>query len=171
MEGPELPGVFPLDTMGDSFAVHHYLEERQPESAAIIGAGYIGLEMADALVHRGIHATLASRTETILPTVDPDFGRRVEAEMRRHGVDVCNRVEVRSIRREGNKLIVAGNQSFPTGADLVRVAVGVQPNSELGVAAGISSGVKGALTVNRRMEPTCAMFMPRAIASKPGIDY
>jgi NADPH-dependent 2,4-dienoyl-CoA reductase/sulfur reductase-like enzyme len=152
MEGLELPGVFPLHTMGDSFAVRHYLEERQPKSAAIIGAGYIGLEMADALVHRGIHVTLASRTETILPTVDPDFGRRVEMEMQRHGVDVCNRVEVRSIRHEGNKLIVAGTQSFLASVDLVLVAVGVQPNSELGVAAGIPAGVKGALKVNRRME-------------------
>ena len=52
--------------------------------------------------------------------------QRVEAEMQRHGVDVCNRVEVRSIRHEGNKLIVAGTQSFLVGVDLVLAAVGVQ---------------------------------------------
>jgi pyruvate/2-oxoglutarate dehydrogenase complex dihydrolipoamide dehydrogenase (E3) component len=53
IEGFDLPGVFPLHTMDDSFTVQRFLEERQPKSAIIIGAGYIGLEMADALTHRG----------------------------------------------------------------------------------------------------------------------
>jgi NADPH-dependent 2,4-dienoyl-CoA reductase/sulfur reductase-like enzyme len=152
MEGIDLPGVFPLHTMADSFALHHFLEERQPKSAAIIGAGYIGLEMADALTHRGIHVIIASRTKTILPTVDSELGRRVEAEMHRNGVTVCNQVEVSSIRPDGNELIVVASQNFLATVDLVLVAVGVQPNSELGIAAGMGTGTKGALEVNRRME-------------------
>jgi pyruvate/2-oxoglutarate dehydrogenase complex dihydrolipoamide dehydrogenase (E3) component len=67
--------------MDDSFAVHRFLEEHQPKSAVIVGAGYIGLEMADALTHRGIHVTVASRTESVLATLDSSFGRRVEAEL------------------------------------------------------------------------------------------
>jgi NADPH-dependent 2,4-dienoyl-CoA reductase/sulfur reductase-like enzyme len=85
IEGFHLPGVFPLH----SFAVHRFLEERQPKSAVIVDAGYIGLEMADAVVHRGIHVTLASRTEAILGTVDTAFGKLVEAELQKHGVDVA----------------------------------------------------------------------------------
>ena len=54
IDGFHLPGVFPLHTMEDSFAVHRFLEERRPKSVIIVGAGYIGLEMADALTHRGI---------------------------------------------------------------------------------------------------------------------
>jgi pyruvate/2-oxoglutarate dehydrogenase complex dihydrolipoamide dehydrogenase (E3) component len=81
IEGFDLPGVFPLHTMDDSFAVHRFLEERQPKSIVIVGAGYIGLEMADALVHRGIHITVPSRTEAILATVDTVFGMLVEAEL------------------------------------------------------------------------------------------
>lgn len=152
MEGLDLPGVFPLHTMEHSFAVHQFLEERQPKSAVIVGAGYIGLEMADALTHRGIHVTLASRAESILPTVDPTFGRRVEAEMQKHGVEVCNRVEVNSIRSSDCQLTVSGTSGFEATADFVLVAVGVRPNSELGTAAGIATGVKGALQINRRME-------------------
>jgi NADPH-dependent 2,4-dienoyl-CoA reductase/sulfur reductase-like enzyme len=152
MEGLDLPGVFPLHTMEDSFAVHRFLEERQPKSAVIVGAGYIGLEMADALTHRGINVTLASRTDTILPTVDPALGRRVETEMQKHDVEVCNRVEVSSIRFSDGQLTVSGTSGFEATGALVLVAVGVRPNSELGTAAGIGTGAKGALQVTRCME-------------------
>jgi len=152
MEGINLPGVFPLHTMGDSFAVHRFLEEHKPNSAIIVGAGYIGLEMADALVHRGLQVTLASRTPAVLATVDPAYGRHVEVELREHGVEVWNQVEVGSIQAVGNQLAVSGTQSFTKTADFVLVAVGVQPNGELGTEAGITTGAKGALCVNRRME-------------------
>ena len=156
IEGLDLPGVFPLHTMEDSFAFHRFLEQREPRSAIIVGAGYIGLEMADALVHRGLRVTLASRTETVLATVDSSLGKRVETELRDHRVEVCNRVEVRSIGRDGDCLVVAGSQDFLATADLVLVAVGVQPNSELGATAGIATGIKGALSVNRFMQTNVA---------------
>ena len=152
IEGFHLPGVFPLYTMDDSFAVRRFLEERQPKSAVIVGAGYIGLEMADALAHRGIHVTLASRTESILATVDTVFGKLVEAELQRHGVDVWNQVEVTSIQTVADQLAVSGTHGFSKTADFVLVAVGVQPNSELGANAGVTVGARGALRVTRRME-------------------
>lgn len=152
IEGFDLAGVFPLHTMEDSFAIHRFLEERQPKSAVIVGAGYIGLEMADALTHRGIRVTIASRTERILATVDPSLGEHVEAEMRKHGVEAFNRVEISSIVSSGEQLTVLGTSDFAATADLVLVAVGVRPNSELGIAAGITTGAKGALQVSRHME-------------------
>jgi NADPH-dependent 2,4-dienoyl-CoA reductase/sulfur reductase-like enzyme len=156
IEGFHLPGVFPLQTMGDSFAVKQFLEERQPRSAVIVGAGYIGLEMADALTHRGMQVTIASRTEAVLATVDTVYGSLVEAELQKHGVDVRNRAEVTLIQAVANRLLVLGTQGFSVEADLVLVAVGVRPNSELGAAAGIVTGAKGALCVNRRMETNLA---------------
>lgn len=152
IDGLTLPGVFPLHTMENSFAVRRFLDDHRPKSVVIVGAGYIGLEMADALTHRGIKVTVASRTESILATVDPSFGRKVEAEMQRHSVEIFNRVEVSSIREAAGQLEVSGSSSFTVSADFVLVAVGVVPNSELGVAAGIPKGTKGALQVNRRME-------------------
>ena len=152
IEGFHLPGVFPLHTMEDSFAVHRFLEEQKPKSAIIVGAGYIGLEMADALTHRGISVTVASRTEAVLATVDPAYGRLVEAELQKHGIEVWNQVEVGSIEAIGNQLQVSGTRGFSKKADFVLVGVGVQPNSELGAEAAIATGVKNALCVNRRME-------------------
>ncbi len=100
--------------------------------------------------------TLASRTEAVLATVDSSIGKRVETELRNHRVEVCNRVEARSIGRDGDRLVVAGSQNFLVAADLVLVAVGVQPNSELGASAGIATGIKGALRVNRSMQTNVA---------------
>ena len=90
---PDLPGskhdgVVLLHTMDDSFAVHRYLTERNPRAAVLVGAGYIGLEMADALTQRGLEVTLLCRADTVLPTVDPALGRIVQEELRRHGVRV-----------------------------------------------------------------------------------
>ena len=77
IEGWRSTGVFLLHTMNDSFAVHDYLETAKPRRAVIVGAGYIGLEMADALTHRGIEVTVACRPATVLSTVDAEFGRAV----------------------------------------------------------------------------------------------
>ena len=84
--------------------------------------------------------------------MDPSLGEHVEAEMQKHGVEVFNRVEISSIASSGDQLTVLGTSGFAATADLVLVAVGVRPNSELGVAAGITTGAKGALHVNRHME-------------------
>lgn len=152
IDGINAPGVFPLHTMGDSLSVRSFLDEFKPKSAVIVGAGYIGLEMADALVHRGMQVTIASRTERVLATVDPVYGELVEAELKRHGIEVWNGVEADSIAAVGEQLEVSGTQGFSRTADMVLVAVGVTPNSELGAGAGIATGAKGALCVNRRME-------------------
>jgi NAD(P)H-nitrite reductase large subunit len=72
--------------MEDSFATRSFLELKQPKSAIIVGAGYIGLEMADPLTHRGIQVTVASRTKAVLATVDSQYGKLIEAELEKHGV-------------------------------------------------------------------------------------
>jgi pyruvate/2-oxoglutarate dehydrogenase complex dihydrolipoamide dehydrogenase (E3) component len=67
--------------MDDSFAVHRYLTNRNPRAAVLVGAGYIGLEMADALTQRGLEVTLLCRPDTVLPTVDPVLGGLVQEEI------------------------------------------------------------------------------------------
>ncbi len=152
IEGWRSPGVFPLHTMHDSFAVRDYLETAKPKRAVIIGAGYIGLEMADALTHRGIEVTVACRPATLLSTVDAEFGRAVAGELQDHGVKVCPSVEVHRITRDGGHLHVSGSNHFDQDCEMVLVAVGVKPNAALGAEAGLETGAKGALKVNRRME-------------------
>jgi NADPH-dependent 2,4-dienoyl-CoA reductase/sulfur reductase-like enzyme len=152
IEGCRSPGVFLLHTMGDSFAVQDYLERAKPKRAVIVGAGYIGLEMADALTHRGIEVTVACRPATLLSTVDTEFGRVVADELEGHGVKICTGVEVHGITRDEDHLHVSGSNDFEQGCEMVLIAVGVKPNSALGSEAGMDTGVNGALVVNRKME-------------------
>ena len=89
--------------MGDTFAVMRTLEERAPASALIVGAGYIGLEMAEALVARQLTVTQLEQLPEVLPTVDPDLGAHVHAQLVEHGVEVLTGTKVRSVagRRAG----------------------------------------------------------------------
>lgn len=150
--GIDAPGVFPLHTIEDSFRLHRYLLEKEPQSAVIVGSGYIGLEMADALTHRGLGVTLIGRSKNVLATVDESFGRAVEETLRRHGVRVESDCEVHSFTQNRGRLLVHGSRDLNVGGELVLVAMGVEPNAVLGQKAGLRTGVKDALSVNRRME-------------------
>ncbi len=151
--GLDTPGVYPLHTMGESFAVHEHLESREaPRGAVIVGGGYIGVEMADALRHRGLRVTLLEAGASVLQTVDPEFGAHVREELARHDVDVRTSAPVQSVERAGRNLLVRGAGLDPVQTDLVLVVTGVRPNVALGLSAGVSQGARGALRVTRRME-------------------
>jgi len=150
--GIDLPGVFPLHTMADSFAVAHYLESRSPRSAIIIGGGYIGLEMADALTLRGLAVTVVEHNPTVLKTVDARFGQLVAADLEKHRVHVVPSVRIEGITSIGNHIEVQGTQQFSAQADMVLIAVGVRPATELAKDAGIVTAFHDAIRVTRQME-------------------
>ncbi len=150
--GLHLPGVYPLRFMADAFAVQQHLETHSPRSAVLIGGGYTGMEMADALTRRGLAVTVVEHAASVLKTVDPSFGTLVSEELQRHGIRIETNVRVESIDRKDTRLHVTGSNQFHTTADLVLVGVGVQPNSELARIAGIEVNERGAIRVTRRME-------------------
>jgi NADPH-dependent 2,4-dienoyl-CoA reductase/sulfur reductase-like enzyme len=155
LPGSDLDGVFVLHSMDDSFAVNSYLADRAPQKAILIGAGYIGLEMADALTQRGLEVTLLSRSQTVLPTVDPALGRIVGEELTRHGVRVIARVSAQAVEytsnHEDTRLSVVDSNGDRHLADLAILAVGVRPNSDLASRAGATLGINGAIAVTRHM--------------------
>lgn len=152
--GMDQPGVYPLHTMENSFRIKQYLEDLQPRSVVIVGSGYIGLEMADALTHQGLKVALIGRSKTALPTLDPGFGRILEQTLRSRGVRVESGCEVQAIVPDRGRFHVLGSHDVNISAELVLLAMGVKPNAEIGKQAGVETGIKGALCVNRRME-TC----------------
>src|SRR5207237_1318748 len=147
----DLPGVYVLHTMDDSFRVHDALAIGNVHDAVVAGTGYIGLEMADALTHRGVHVPLIGRAKTVLPTVDPPLGKLVVEELRRRGVDVILGTEVEAIKRDGSRLAVRGAGGVRASADLVLVGAGVRPNSALAASAGVETGINRAICVDRHM--------------------
>lgn len=147
-------GVHLLHTMGDTFAVTQTLEDGA-RSAVIVGAGYIGLEMAEALRNRGLDVTVVEQLGQVLPrTLDPQLASLIETELVRNGVSVSCGTAVTSIERSGSGLQVqvsrAGRPSS-LAADLVLVVTGVRPDTQLAVDAGAKTGFGGALAVDRSM--------------------
>jgi NADPH-dependent 2,4-dienoyl-CoA reductase/sulfur reductase-like enzyme len=150
--GLDLPGVFVLRWIGDTLAFEKYLVMREPKQVVIVGGGYIGLEMAEALTHRGIRVTLIEMAPSVMTTIDIDLGRKVGAELERHGVQVLAGQAISAITTADDKLCITGANNFSHAADMVLVAAGAQPETDLAVAAGVARGFKGALKVDRRMQ-------------------
>ena len=150
IHGLDLPGVHVLHTMADTFALRHALTAGA-HSAIIVGGGYLGLEMAEAFASRGLEVPLVEQAPAVMPTVDSELGRLLGEQLRRHDVQVINDVTVKAIHHDGSRLAVAGDPAFAATADLVLVVVGVRPDTELAVAAGVQTGVRGAIRVDRQM--------------------
>ncbi len=155
--GPE-DGVHLLHSMDDTFALTQTLEPPGVRRAVIVGAGYIGLEMAEGLTTRGLSVTQIEQLPEVLPTVDPDLGALVHVELARHGVTVAcdTRVDaIETVAGSAGQLLVhatgPGNQALRYEADIVLVVVGVRPEAELAAAAGAELGIKGAIAVDQQM--------------------
>ena len=147
-------GVHVLHSMGDTFALERDLDERQPQSAIIIGAGYVGLEMAEAFIARGMHVTQLQRGPEVLSTLDPELGGIIREELVRHGVDVVTESRVETVTRGPGGLTVTGThlgEPFARTTDLILAVVGVKPNTDLLQRAGATLGAGGAVVVDERM--------------------
>jgi NADPH-dependent 2,4-dienoyl-CoA reductase/sulfur reductase-like enzyme len=147
-------GVHVIHSMGDTFALDRDLTTRHPETAIIVGAGYVGLEMAEAFIARGMTVTQLQRGPEVLSTLDPELGALVHTELDAHGVQVVVNTTVSGIEKTPAGLTVTGTshgEPFAQTADLVLVVVGVRPNTELLERAGASLGAGRAVVVDERM--------------------
>jgi NADPH-dependent 2,4-dienoyl-CoA reductase/sulfur reductase-like enzyme len=143
LPGAQLPHVFTLHTPDDAARMRGFLRERRPRTAVVIGAGYIGVEAADALRRNGLRVTIVERTAHALLRPDEGFTLAVRRQLERHGVELRTGVTVTAIEADR----VAG-----VPADLVVIAAGFRPNVELAAAAGIEIGRSGAIRTDERME-------------------
>jgi NADPH-dependent 2,4-dienoyl-CoA reductase/sulfur reductase-like enzyme len=156
--GPD-DGVHLLHSMDDTFAVMRTLGETAPGSAVIVGAGYIGLEMADALTVRGLAVTQIEQLPEVLPTVSTSLGALVRAELESHGVSVLTGTTVRAIGRAAPgapgplavQAVTADGREITRHAGLVLVVTGVRPQTSLAAAAGARLGARGAIDVDTAM--------------------
>jgi NADPH-dependent 2,4-dienoyl-CoA reductase/sulfur reductase-like enzyme len=128
--------TFAVRTLEEAIALRGLLDAGKVGSALVVGAGYIGLEMAEALVARGCSVTVVERLDQVLPTLDPEPAAVVEEHVRRH-VDL----------RLGTDATAPGLPAF----DLAVVSVGVRPAATLAAAAGAETGPAGALVVDEGM--------------------
>lgn len=146
--GADLPNVFTLRDVPDMDRIIAFLDERQPSTAAVIGGGFIGLEMAEAFHRRGMHVTVVERLPQILPVLDRDMALHLENSVRGKDFNILTGAEAKSFSEKGVEL--ADGAFVP--AELILLSVGVRAEVELARVAGLEIGVTGGVKVNARME-------------------
>jgi NADPH-dependent 2,4-dienoyl-CoA reductase/sulfur reductase-like enzyme len=152
LQGVDGHGIFGLQNLTDGIALRTFIDAEQPEHAVVIGGGYIGLELAEALVLRKVHTTLVDHAEQPMTTLDPDMGSIVADALKGLGVDLRLSESVLGFDLDDAghvKGVRTASGTIP--ADVVVLGVGVRPNSGLAQASGIPVGASGGITVDRRM--------------------
>ncbi len=149
---PPIPGVdndnvFSLRTLKDGIKIKNFIKDRKPKKAVIIGAGYIGLEMAESLKECGIEITLIEMLEKPMPQFNEKIINEILTTLQENGVNTFFSTVVERI--DTNKVITDKGEF---DADFVLLATGVKPNTQLAKDAGIELGIKGAIAVDSKME-------------------
>jgi NADPH-dependent 2,4-dienoyl-CoA reductase/sulfur reductase-like enzyme len=150
--GVDTPGVFGVQTLDDGAAIRTYLDERRPTRAVVVGAGYIGVELAEALVRRGLSVTVLEKAQQPMSTLDPDLGALVREAMTGLGIDVRTDESVQAIEASDAGVlagVVTNRGRYP--ADIVVLGLGVRPDTDLAKAAGLPLGVRNAIPTDLRM--------------------
>ncbi len=150
--GIDLKHIYTLRVVEDAVAVRSFIRERKPKRAVIVGGGYIGMEMAEALSPHISDITVVEMLPQVLPNMDEEFAALALEELSRNGVEVALESPVEAFEgRDGEvEAVVAGGKTYP--ADLVILSVGVRPNATLAKEAGIALGPTGAVAVNEHQE-------------------
>ncbi|WP_459546738.1 FAD-dependent oxidoreductase [Nocardia sp. X0981] len=146
LPGIDAPGVHGVQTLDDGEALIATLTATSGRRAVVVGAGYIGVEMAEALIRRGFEVTVVHRGDEPMSTLDPDMGALVRTALGGLDVDVVGRSEVTGIRTGADgraRAVVAGAAEYP--ADVVVLGIGVAPETGLARAAGLPIGEYGGL--------------------------
>ncbi len=146
--GANLPHVFTLRDIPDMDRIAAFLNERQPRHAVVIGGGFIGLEMAEAFHHRGLHVTIVERDPHILPLLDRDMAAHLQNQIRRDDFEF--KTGAAATQFTGGGVEFADGSRLP--ADLVLMSVGVKAEVELARAAGLEIGETGGVKTNGRLE-------------------
>jgi NADPH-dependent 2,4-dienoyl-CoA reductase/sulfur reductase-like enzyme len=155
--GIGLEGVVSLRSMAELDGFREALDGLRPRRAVIVGGGYIGLEVAEALRGLGLEVAIVEREAQLVPRLDPELSRRLAAALTAHGAELFPGEGLAGITGEGGRAQgVATESGRRLPADLVVLAIGVRPNVELAAAAGIALGSSGAIAVNARMETSAA---------------
>jgi NADPH-dependent 2,4-dienoyl-CoA reductase/sulfur reductase-like enzyme/rhodanese-related sulfurtransferase len=154
---PKLPGsgmdkLFTLRTVEDTFRIKEYINKNHPRSVVLAGGGFIGVELAENLHNLGMDVTIVQRNSQLMNPFDPDMAAFIHNEMRKHGVKLVMGHTVEGFEEKDGGINVLLKNEASLHADMVVLAIGVTPDTQLAKEAGLELGVKGSIVVNERME-------------------
>lgn len=150
--GVGIDRLFTLRTVEDTLRIRQFIDREKPKSVVLAGGGFIGLELAENLRDLGMDVTIVQRPRQLMNPFDPDMAVFIHAKMRQEGVKLMlgSSVEGFEARENGVDVLLKDNPAI--SADMVVLAIGVVPESELAKKAGLELGIKGSILVNERME-------------------
>jgi NADPH-dependent 2,4-dienoyl-CoA reductase/sulfur reductase-like enzyme/rhodanese-related sulfurtransferase len=169
LPGIDLPGIFSVRTVPDARRMREWLDRgasdrsglnsytgyqtlTRPQRAVVVGGGFIGLEMVENLVHRGLEATLVEKLDQVMPPLDPEMARLVERYLEKHGVRLELNDGVAGFQQSADgslEVLTSSGKAHP--ADIVILAIGVRPETALAKLAGIEIGQRGGIRVDEHM--------------------
>ncbi len=148
LPGLDQEGVFALRTLPDARAIRDFIARRHASRAVVVGGGFIGLEMAENLVHRGLEVSLVEMLPQVMPPFDPEMASPIAERMTREGVRLLLGQALASVESD---LTVRTREGLAVPADLVILALGVRPETALARAAGLELGERGGIRVDDQM--------------------
>ncbi len=151
IEGINLSRVFTLRNIPDTYRIKDYIDNAVPKTAAVIGGGYIGVEMAENLVQAGLSVTIVEMQNQVIAPLDFDMASILHNELERNGVTLKLETALEKIEEQGSSLkVVTNNGAFD--ADMVIIAIGVKPETKIAAEAGLKLNQRGALIVDDNMK-------------------
>ena len=168
LPGIDLPGIFSVRTVPDAREIREWIERGssdstgehtssgfpldKPKRAVVVGGGYIGLERAENLVHRGLEVTLVEMLDQVMAPLDPECARLVERHLEKHGVRLALGDAVAGFKQTASgslEVLTKSGKAHP--ADIVILAIGVRPETGLAKMAGLEIGQRGGIRVDEQM--------------------
>lgn len=152
---PPIPGIqdakalFTLRNIPDTDAIKSYVDNKKPKSAIVIGGGFIGIEMAENLVDRGVKVTLVEMMDQVMAPVDFEMASILHSHMKEKGVNLILEDGVKSFEDNGSKVILSSGKEIST--DLIILSIGVRPENKLAQDAGLELGERGGIKVDKNL--------------------
>ncbi|HOK93089.1 MAG TPA: FAD-dependent oxidoreductase [Spirochaetota bacterium] len=150
IEGIDSANVFPVRNVQSGERIKNFIKEKNPKSAVIIGAGFIGLEMAENLKSRGLDVTLIESAPHVMPSMDYEMALYIQDHLLKNGIKLYTSEKVESITENGRYVNTLSGSKIAT--DMIVVATGVKPATDIVKNKGIKLGLHGGIIVNDKME-------------------
>ncbi|HTM07701.1 MAG TPA: FAD-dependent oxidoreductase [Verrucomicrobiae bacterium] len=151
LPGVDLPGIFAVRTIPDSRRIRSWIADRNAKTAVVVGGGFIGLEMVENLIHRGLSVTILEKLTQLMPPLDPEMAAPLMEHLAAKAVHLHLGDGLARIEESAAGLVVIGESGARLPADLVILAIGVRPETTLARDAGLKIGPRGGVVVDRQM--------------------
>ncbi len=152
IEGIDSPGIYTLWTIPDTDVIKNFIQEKKPKTAAVIGGGFIGLEMAENLHDAGCNVTVIEMLNQVMAPIDFEMAQLVHENMKMNGVELILGDGVSKFSHENGATKISLKSGKTVSADLVILSIGVRPNGELAKAAGLEMNQRGGIVVDEYLK-------------------